>query len=154
MSAQRELDAILSASSDAVISTDREGIITLWNPGARRIFGFESDEAIGQSLDIIIPENLRKRHWDGFRHTMATGTSRYGDGDILSVPGLTKSGRRISVEFTIAILRDEHQAPAGTVAILRDVTQRFEEMRELRRKLAALQQSAGSGDSASMQRKP
>ena len=143
MTAQRALEAILSSSSDAIISTDRAGIITFWNPGARRIFGFESGEAVGQSLDIIIPENLRKRHWDGFNHTMATGTSQYGDGDILSVPGLTKGGQRISVEFTIAILRDERQAPAGTVAILRDVTQRFEEMRELRRKLAALQQAAG-----------
>jgi PAS domain S-box-containing protein len=115
--------------------------ITFWNPGATRIFGFESSEAVGQSLDIIVPENLRKRHWDGFHQTMATGTSRYGDGDLLSVPGLTKSGRRISVEFTIAILRDEQRAPAGTVAIMRDVTQRFEELRELRRKVAA-QESA------------
>lgn len=152
MAGQRALEAILSASSDAIISTDREGTITFWNPGATRIFGFQSDEAVGRSLDIIIPENLRKRHWDGFHHTMATGTSRYGDGDLLSVPGLTKSGRRISVEFTIAILRDEHQAPAGTVAILRDVTQRFEEMRELRRRLAALQQPAASGEAA-VQRK-
>jgi hypothetical protein len=74
---------------------------------------------------------------------MATGTSRYGDGDLLSVPGLTKAGRRISVEFTIVILRDKKQAPAGTVAIMRDVTQRFEELRELRRRLAGLEAAAG-----------
>jgi PAS domain S-box-containing protein len=145
MADQQALQAILQASSDAIVATDRAGIITFWNPGATRIFGFASSEAVGQSLDIIIPENLRKRHWDGFHQTMATGTSRYGDGDLLSVPGLTKAGRRISVEFTIAILRDEHQAPAGTVAIMRDVTQRFEELRELRRRLAALE---------SAQRKP
>ena len=141
MAGQKALEAILQASSDAIVATDRAGIITFWNPGATRIFGFESSEAVGQSLDIIVPENLRKRHWDGFHQTMATGTSRYGDGDLLSVPGLTKSGRRISVEFTIAILRDEQRAPAGTVAIMRDVTQRFEELRELRRKVAA-QESA------------
>ena len=145
MADQQALQAILQASSDAIVATDRAGIITFWNPGATRIFGFASSEAVGQSLDVIIPENLRKRHWDGFHQTMATGTSRYGDGDLLSVPGLTKAGRRISVEFTIAILRDEHQAPAGTVAIMRDVTQRFEELRELRRRLAALE---------SAQRKP
>ena len=147
MATQTVLEAILSMSSDAIIATDRAGIITFWNPGATRIFGFASGEAVGQSLDIIIPENLRKRHWDGFRHTMATGTSRYGDGDLLSVPGLTKDGRRISVEFTIAVLRDEQQAPAGTVAIMRDVTKRFEELRDLRRKLAAAQ-SAPAGESA------
>jgi PAS domain S-box-containing protein len=141
MAGQKALEAILQASSDAIVATDRAGIITFWNPGATRIFGFESSEAVGQSLDIIIPENLRKRHWDGFHQTMATGTSRYGDGDLLSVPALTKTGRRISVEFTIAVLRDEGQAPAGTVAIMRDVTQRFEELRELRRRVAA-QESA------------
>jgi PAS domain S-box-containing protein len=139
MATQTALEAILSMSSDAIVATDRAGIITFWNPGATRIFGFENGEAVGQSLDIIVPENLRKRHWDGFHHTMTTGTSRYVDGDLLSVPGLTKDGRRISVEFTIAILRDEHRAPAGTVAIMRDVTKRFEEVRELRRKLAASQ---------------
>ena len=141
MADQQALQAILQASSDAIVATDRAGIITFWNPGATRIFGFASSEAVGQSLDIIIPENLRKRHWDGFHQTMATGTSRYGDGDLLSVPALTKTGRRISVEFTIAVLRDEGQAPAGTVAIMRDVTQRFEELRELRRRVAA-QESA------------
>jgi PAS domain S-box-containing protein len=124
---------------DGVLYANGDGTITFWNAGCERIFGFSAQEALGQSLDIIIPENLRKRHWDGFHHTMATGTSRYGDGDLLSVPGLTKDGRRISVEFTIAILRDEHRAPAGTVAIMRDVTKRFEEVRELRRKLAASQ---------------
>jgi len=153
MANQNILEAILKTSSDAIVSTDRAGIITFWNPGATRIFGFESSEAIGRSLDIIIPENLRKRHWDGFHQTMATGTSRYGDGDLLSVPGLTKAGRRISVEFTIVILRDEQQDPAGTVAIMRDVTQRFEELRELRRRLAALE-AAASGGTAPGQRKP
>ena len=86
-------EALLHSASDAIIATDRDGHITFWNPGAERIFGFTAAEAIGQSLDLIIPENLRARHWSGFRHTMATGTSRYGHGDLLSVPGLTKDGR-------------------------------------------------------------
>lgn len=130
--------ALLASASDAIIATDREGRITFWNPGAERIFGFSAAEAVGQSLDLIIPENLRSRHWSGYRHAMATGESRYGHGDLLSVPGLTKDGRRISVEFTIVMLRDEQHRPAGTVAILRDVSKRFEEVRELRRKLADL----------------
>jgi PAS domain S-box-containing protein len=129
-------EALLHSASDAIIATDRDGRITFWNPGAERIFGFTAGEAVGQSLDLIIPENLRTRHWSGFRHTMATGTSSYGHGDMLSVPGLTRDGRRISVEFTIVLLRNELQEVTGTVAVMRDVTKRFEEMRELKRRLA------------------
>src|SRR4029450_586838 len=129
-------DALLHSASDAIIATDREGRITFWNPGAERIFGFTASEAVGQSLDIIIPENLRARHWSGFRHTMATGTSRYGHGDLLSVPGLTTHGPRISGEFTIVLLRNGAQKTTGTVAVMRDVTKRFEEVRELKRRLA------------------
>jgi PAS domain S-box-containing protein len=129
-------DALLATASDAIIATDRRGIVTFWNPGAERIFGFSSAEAVGRPLDPIIPENLRTRHWSGYHRAMETGESRYGHGDLLSVPGLTKDGRRISVEFTIVMLRDAHNHPAGTAAILRDVTKRFEETRELRRKLA------------------
>jgi PAS domain S-box-containing protein len=129
-------DALLGSGSDAIVATDREGLITFWNPGAARIFGFTAGEAVGRSLDLIIPENLRARHWSGFRQTMESGTSRYGHGDLLSVPGLTKDGRRISVEFTIVLLRSETQAVAGTVAVMRDVTKRFEELREWKRRLA------------------
>jgi PAS domain S-box-containing protein len=129
-------EALLHSASDAIIATDREGNITFWNPGAERIFGFAAKEATGQSLDLIIPENLRARHWSGFRQTMATGTSRYGHGDLLSVPGLTRDGRRISVEFTIVLLRNGAQETTGTVAVMRDVTKRFEEVRELKRRLA------------------
>src|SRR4029453_15783887 len=129
-------EALLHSASDAIIATDRDGRITFWNPGAERIFGFMAAGANGQSLDLIIPENLRARHWRGFRHTMQTGTSRYGHGDLLSVPGLTRDGARISVEFTIVLLRDGMQAVTGTVAVMRDVTKRFEEVRELKRRLA------------------
>ncbi len=118
-------DAILATASDAIIATDRGGKVTFWNAGAERIFGFGGAEALGQSLDLIIPENLRERHWRGYDRVMATGESRYGHGDLLSVPGLTKDGRRISVEFTIVLLKDEQDRPAGTAAILRDVTRAF-----------------------------
>jgi PAS domain S-box-containing protein len=129
-------EALLDSASDAIVATDRDGRITFWNPGAERIFDFAPDAAVGQMLDLIIPENLRARHWQGFHHVMATGTSRYGHGDLLSVPGLTKEGQRISVEFTIVMLRDGAGQVAGTVAVMRDVTKRFEEVRDLRRKLA------------------
>jgi PAS domain S-box-containing protein len=128
--------ALLQGASDAIVATDRQGRVVFWNPGAERIFGFSAEEAINQSLDLIIPENLRARHWKGYDHVMETGESRYGHGDLLAVPALTKDGRRISVEFTILMLRNERQEIAGTVAVMRDVTKRFEELRKLRRKLA------------------
>ena len=105
------------------------------------MFGHVSSEAIGSSLDLIIPERLRQRHWDGFRQTMETGRSRYGEGDLLSVPALRKDGTTISVEFTIVLLKSEPVGVRGIVAIMRDVTQRFEEMRQLRRKLAEVTKS-------------
>jgi PAS domain S-box-containing protein len=128
------IEAILGTPSDAIIATDADGRITFWNPGATRIFGFTSEEAVGSSLDLIIPEALRARHWAGYTRVMATGESHYGQGDLLSVPGLTKDGRRISVEFTIILLHVGREL-VGTAAILRDVTKRFEELRELRRQL-------------------
>ena len=129
-------EALLDSASDAIIATDRDGRITFWNPGAERIFGFPANATIGHTLDLIIPENLRARHWESFHQVMTTGVSRYGHGDLLSVPGLTMDGRRISVEFTIVMLRDSAGQVAGTVAVMRDVTKRFEEVRDLRRKLA------------------
>lgn len=133
--------AVLLTRSDAIIAADRDGIICFWNPGAERMFGHLSGEAIGNSLDLIIPERLRQRHWDGFRQTMETGRSRYGEGDLLSVPALRKDGTTISVEFTIVLLKSEPIGVRGIVAIMRDVTQRFEEMRQLRRKLAEVTKS-------------
>ena len=128
--------AILSTRADAIVAADRDGHIRFWNPGAERIFGHSRDEAVGRSLDLIIPERLRQRHWDGFRQTMETGHSRYGEGDLLSVPALRKDGTTISVEFTIVPLKTETGQMSGMAAIMRDVTQRFEEMRRLRQKLA------------------
>jgi PAS domain S-box-containing protein len=127
--------AILAGSADAILATDREGIIRFWNPGAVRIFGFAEEEALGASLDLIIPERLRKRHWDGYDRVIATGETRYGAGDVLAVPAITKVGRQISVEFTIILLRDDDGRVAGMAAILRDVTARFEELRRLKRAL-------------------
>jgi PAS domain S-box-containing protein len=93
--------AVLATKSDAIIATDRDGVIRFWNPGAERIFQYANDEALGHSLDLIIPERLRARHWSGCREFVATGRSRYGDGDLLAVPGVRKDGTRISLEFTI-----------------------------------------------------
>jgi PAS domain S-box-containing protein len=129
--------AILGANADAIVASDREGIIRFWNPGAERIFGHGAAEAIGQSLDLIIPERLRERHWQGYRQVMATGQSRYGAGELLSVPAQHKSGARISVEFTITAVRSAAGEVTGLVAVMRDATARFEEIKALRQKLGA-----------------
>jgi PAS domain S-box-containing protein len=129
-------ESLLHTRSEAIIAADREGIIRFWNPGAERIFGHVAADAVGRSLDLIIPERLRNRHWEGYRGTIATGWSRYGEGDVLSVPAQHKSGTTISIEFTVLPLRDSSGAIIAIVAIMRDVTRRFEEIRELKRKLA------------------
>lgn len=130
-------EAILTARSDAIVAADQDGIVRFWNPGAERLFGYSSGEATGRSLDLIIPERLRQRHWDGYRRVMQTGQSRYGESDLLSVPAVRKDGATISVEFTIVPLRSGGKM-LGLAAIMRDVTPRFEEMRTLKRRLAEL----------------
>jgi len=132
---QRFASALVRDASDAIVYADKEGVIRFWNAGAARIFGFSEAEAMGQSLDLIIPETLRARHWTGFDKTMETGESRYGGGDILSVPALRKDGTRISVDFTILPFRGEDGRIEGIAAILRDVTARFEELKALRRQV-------------------
>ncbi len=130
---------------DALVVADAEGIIRVWNAGAERIFGFSRTEAVGQSLDIITPENLRDRHWAGYRRTMMTGETRYAAGDLLSVPAIRRDGSRISVQFSILPLRGEGDGLAGIAAIMRDVTADFEERKRLRRELADARAMAGAG---------
>ena len=138
-------DSIMAAAADAIVATDSDGTIRLWNPGAQRIFGHSAEDALGQSLDMIIPEPLRARHWEGWRRVMQAGASRYGEGSLLSVPGLRKDGQRISLEFTIIPLKDETGAMTGMAAVMRDVTKQFNETKALRQRLA---QVAGSGTGA------
>ena len=132
---------LLETTPDAIVYADAQGKILLWNKGAERIFGFSEAEAIGQPLDIIIPENLRARHHAGHAKTMRTGETRYGAGETLAVPALRKDGSRISVEFTIVPFRNEAGTMVGIAATMRDVTARFEELRTLRRQIAALSQT-------------
>ena len=134
----RLFEKLVQDAPDAIVYADAEGIIRFWNRGAERIFGFTAAEATGQSLDIIIPDNQRARHWAGYHAVMKSGRSRYGAGDLLAVPGLRKGGERISLEFTIVPLHDDDGRLCGIAAILRDVTKRFTEVKELRRQLAAL----------------
>ena len=116
---------IVEEMPEAVIFADRQGAVRLWNRGAETMFGYSADEALGQSLDLIIPERFRTRHWDGYRQVMATGVTRYGH-RLLAVPAMRKDGQRISIEFSIALLKDERGEVAGAVAVVRDVTARWQ----------------------------
>jgi PAS domain S-box-containing protein len=128
---------LVAGMPDALVYADAAGHIRVWNAGAVRMFGFTEQEALGQSLDIIIPGSLRDRHWHGYRETMRTGQTRYGDGQILAVPAVRKDGTRLSVEFTIVPFLGEDGTMSGITAIMRDVTARFEELRALRKQVAA-----------------
>jgi PAS domain S-box-containing protein len=129
---------IVGQAHDAIILADRDGVIRLWNPGAEAMFGYRADEAVGQTLDLIIPERLRARHWEGFRASMATGATRYAR-QVLAVPAIRKDGSSISVEFTIALVHEPTGALLGPAAIVRDVTERWERERALQKRVAALE---------------
>lgn len=134
----RLLEQTVAESPDAIIISDREGIIRFWNNGAEHIFGHDATEAIGQTLDLIIPDNLRNRHWEGYHRVMASGDTKYKTG-LLSSPGVRKDGSRVSLEFSMVLLHDEKGAMAGCASIMRDVTERFNREKELKARLAACQ---------------
>jgi PAS domain S-box-containing protein len=133
----------VEALGDAVIICDSDGLIRVWNAGAERLFGFTPAEALGSSLDLIIPERLRERHWAGYTKTMATGQTRYGQ-DVLRVPAVHKDGRPLSIAFTVGLLLGAQRTVTGLVAVIRDETKRFAEERDLRKRLAELERKRGA----------
>jgi PAS domain S-box-containing protein len=134
--------AVVKESAEAIVVTDPAGIIRLWNEGAARMFGFSVEEAMGQNLDIIIPEKLRERHWKGYFQTMATGHTRYGD-KLLSVPATHRDGQRLSIEFSVALLRDDADRIVGISAIMREVSERRNAEGEWRAKMSELESRVG-----------
>jgi PAS domain S-box-containing protein len=139
-----DFEQLVDVIGDAIVISDASGAITLWNPAAERMFGFTPDEALGHSLDIIIPERLRGRHWTGYEKTMATGETRYGH-DVLRVPAVHKDGRTLSIAFTVALLHSAgpDAVVTGIVAVIRDETIRFTEERNLKKRLAELEGKPG-----------
>ncbi|MFO7970866.1 MAG: PAS domain S-box protein [Desulfobacterales bacterium] len=129
---------IVNFSQDGMLFADREGIIRLWNSGAETIFGYSAREALGHSLDLIIPEKLRERHWEGYHRVMDTGETRYGN-ELLKVPALRKDGERLSIEFSILLVRDPQNEIVGSAAVMRDVTERWEKEKALNEKLKSLE---------------
>ncbi|MDB5765947.1 MAG: putative signal-transducing histidine kinase [Collimonas fungivorans] len=138
MSTELDLRQLVEAVGDAIVISDAKGAITLWNPAAERMFGFTQGEALGQSLDLIIPERQRQRHWDGYQKTMDTGITRYGN-DVLRVPAVHKDGHTLSIAFTVALLQTADNKVAAIVAVIRDESSRFAEDRALRKRLAEME---------------
>ncbi|HEU4376554.1 MAG TPA: PAS domain-containing protein [Telluria sp.] len=138
MQSNIDFHQLVEALGDGVIVCDAGGAITVWNAAATRIFGFTEADAIGQSLDIIIPERQRQRHWDGYHKTMDTGQTRYG-ADVLRVPALHKEGKPLSIAFTVAMLHTPEGKVSAIVAIVRDETVRWTDERALKAKVAQLE---------------
>jgi PAS domain S-box-containing protein len=138
-----DLNALIAAIGDAVMVSDASGVITLWNPACERLFGYTEAEALGQSMDMIIPERLRKRHWEGYDKTMATGITKYGH-DVLRVPAVDKHGKSLSIAFTVAMLYDDDHKVRAIAAVIRDESSRFNEDRALRKRLAELEAMAAA----------
>jgi PAS domain S-box-containing protein len=138
MQADIDFQQLANAMGDAVIICDAGGAITFWNAAATRIFGFTEEDALGKSLDLIIPERQRQRHWEGYQKTMATGQTRYGS-SLLRVPALHKEGKALSIAFTVAMLHTPEGAVSAIAAVVRDETERWNEERQLRARLKQLE---------------
>ena len=133
-----DLNQLVEGAGDSIIVCDAEGAIVLWNKASERIFGFTPADALGKSLDLIIPERQRQRQWDGYNKTMETAVTRYG-ADLLKVPALHKDGRPLSIAFTVSLLLNDDGKVNGIVAIVRDETARFQEDRKQRARLVELE---------------
>jgi PAS domain S-box-containing protein len=133
-----DFEALIQSAGDAIVAAGMDGSILLWNRAAERIFGYTEAEALGRSLDLIIPERLQNRHWEGYRRVMQTGETRYGT-EVLRVPAVHKDGRRLSIAFTVALLYAPSQEIQAIAAIMRDETSRWEEERALRKRIAELE---------------
>jgi PAS domain S-box-containing protein len=128
----------------AILFADRDGKIRFWNAGAEAMFGYTPEEALGQSLDLIVPERQRARHWEGWERVMASGVTKYGR-EALAVPATRKDGSRISIEFNIILLRAPTGELLGAAAMVQDVTVRWQQQKEMNARLAALEAKAAGG---------
>jgi PAS domain S-box-containing protein len=138
MSSQLDLSALVHSMGDALMVCDAQGAIVLWNPACERMFGFSAAEVMGQTMDMIIPERLRVRHWDGYHKTMASGITKYGT-DLLKVPAVDKQGRAMSIAFTVSLLHGPDGKVSAIASVIRDETQRFNDERALKKRLAELE---------------
>ena len=140
MSDSINFKALVSHIGEAVIISDRDENILFWNASAERIFGYTPNEALGKTLSIITPDRFRERHSKGYFHTMETGKTKYAN-TLLRVPAIHKDGRSISIAFSVTMIFDDQDQPMAIAAIIRDETERFQEERKLKEKLATLEKN-------------
>lgn len=133
-----DFQALVMSVGDGVMAADAQGLITLWNPACTRMFGFTEAEALGKSLDLIIPQRQQKPHWDGYHKTMSTGKTKYGN-DVLRVPAVHKDGHTLSIAFTVSMLYKTDGSVSAIIAVIRDVSAKFAEERELRKRIMELE---------------
>lgn len=145
MQSNIDFKALVTSVGDGVIAADASGAITLWNPACERMFGFTEAEALGKSLDLIIPQRQQKPHWDGYHKTMATGITKYGN-DVLRVPAVHKDGHTLSIAFTVSMLHQPDGAVSTIVAVIRDESAKFAEDRQLRKRLMELEAQLAVGN--------
>jgi PAS domain S-box-containing protein len=124
-----DFTAVVAQAPVSIIVADKEGRITVWNGASEALFGFTAAEAIGQSLDLIIPERLRKSHWDAFDRALASGSTKYA-GTVMTTRATHKDGRKLYVEFSFGMLKDASGAVTAVMAVGRDGTERFLAARE------------------------
>ena len=135
-------NALVAQSPDAIILSDTQGNIRVWNAAAERIFGHRADEVQGQSLDVIIPERLRAAHWAAFEISVQTGREKYA-GRVLTTRSMHKDGSKLYVDLAFGLIRDSSGAVTGVIATARDCTARYEEERALRARVAELDAQKG-----------
>jgi len=135
---QIDFEQLAKVMGDGVVISDANGNIVFWNQAAERIFGYSASEAVGESLDIITPERFRERHWDGYRKSMQSGTTRYGS-TLLTVPAIHKEGKALSIAFTVAMLTNEDGVVVAIAAVVRDDTERFQLDRSLKKQITDLE---------------
>jgi len=148
MDPQIDSALMVDAIGDAVIVSDVKGDVIVWNPAAERLFGWTAAEAMGQSMEMIVPERLRKRHWEGYDKSMQTGQTRYAH-DVLRVPAVDKAGRAMSIAFTVFMLFGPDGKPNACGSVIRDETERFTQDRELRKRVADLEARLAAGAAGS-----
>ena len=136
-------ERIIEHAADAIVVADPEGTITLWNPAAERLFGFAADDTIGKSLDLIVPDRHRARHWAGYKEVMRTGVTHYGT-QVLRVPAIRKDGTHVSIAFTVGLLKGSNDRVEAIFAVLRDDSERWNTEKALRQRVAELEKAAGA----------
>ena len=148
MNAQVDAAALVGAIGDALVVSDVQGKVIVWNSGAERLFGWSAQEALGQRMDMIVPERLRQRHWEGYDKSMQTGHTKYAH-DVLRVPAVDKSGRAMSIAFTVFMLFGPDGKPSACGSVIRDETDRFAQDRALRQRVAELEAQLVAGKAGS-----